>query len=160
MNTIKSSGGNEKEPDLNIIADLISKNMSSEEESQQQEKQKQLMISRNAPNVKKLLVGVPPGGSTGEWIGSGGNVSNTFNTGETKSNVDNSTTSTTTAAVTTTTGSPSSSSTMAVVTETQTELYNINGLTSTLKHLSLSPKTVSLHEMDKKKEEEEKGVAS
>lgn len=145
---------------MNIIADLISKNMSSEEESQQQEKQKQLMISRNAPNVKKLLVGVPPGGSTGEWIGSGGNVSNTFNSGETKSNVDNSTTSTTTAAVTTTTtGSPSSSSTMAVVTETQTELYNINGLTSTLKHLSLSPKTVSLHEMDKKKEEE-KGVAS
>ncbi|XP_059219639.1 probable ubiquitin carboxyl-terminal hydrolase FAF isoform X3 [Stomoxys calcitrans] len=134
--TSKPTDEQQKEPELNVIADLIRKNMPSEEESQQQQQQQKQSNDSFSTNSRynKVVIGLAPGSSV-DWIGG-----NTFGggSGETqttlKSNIDSKTMSTTT------TGSPSSST--VAMTETQTESSsNINGLSSNLKQMSLSPKT-------------------
>ncbi|XP_075145926.1 ubiquitin carboxyl-terminal hydrolase-like faf isoform X2 [Haematobia irritans] len=134
----KSGDEGQKEPDLNVIADLIRKNMSTEEESQQQQ-QKPSMDSYSTNIRYKRAVGglAPVPTQSSDWVGNtfGGESTTAATTTTLKSNIDSNTTLTTTS-----TGSPSSSS--VAMTETQTEsLSNINGLSSNLKQMSLSPKT-------------------
>lgn len=144
----------QKEQELNHIADLIRNNMTTEESSQQQQQQQHqpqqqqqqtgenMNLSNVVPSHKStFIVGLAPGSSI-DWKGITF-ASDTSGSSSSKTAI-TSTTNTSASSSTNTQGSSSSTTTSTVaMTETQNESTNINGLTSNLKQMTLSPKTVS-----------------
>ncbi|XP_023293279.2 probable ubiquitin carboxyl-terminal hydrolase FAF isoform X1 [Lucilia cuprina] len=136
--TTKTSDELQKEQELNHVADLIRNNMTVEESTQQQQQTgENLNFSNVPPHKSTIIVGLAPGSSI-DWKAS------TF-VGDSSSGSKKAFTSTTNTSTTTNTlGSSSSSvpqtSSTVAMTESQNET-NINGLTSNIKQMSLSPKT-------------------